>query len=482
MHTLKVKVAECATCHDGVASVDDLKNIRMAGSGMDYNGNGDVKEGIYYEVQGLQGLLYQAIQAYATTVVSKPIVYDPGTHPYFFIDTNKDGKTDPDEVNADNTYDAWTPRLVKAAYNYQTSIKDPGAFAHNAKYIIQLLYDSTADLNTKLSEPIDLSQAHRNDSGHFNATAEPFRHWDAEGAVPGTCAKCHSSGGLPMFVKEGVTISQPPTNGFQCTTCHNDLTKFTRYEVKDVTFPSGAVIDSGDANTNLCMTCHQGRESTVSVNKLTAGLELDTVSDKLRFLNVHYFAAGATRYGTEAKGAYEYDGKEYIGHFDHANVNSCTDCHNAHTQEVQWESCVECHKEVQTKADLTNIRYYNTDWDGDGNTDEGVAGEIDTMREDLYTAMQSYATKQAGKGIVYSAASYPYYFVDTNGNGQADADELKSDNAFNSWTPRLLHAAYNYQYVTKDPGAFAHNAKYIMQVLYDGIDDLGGDVSAMTRP
>ena len=31
----------------------------------------------------------------------------------------------------------------------------------------------------------------------------------------------------------------------------------------------------------------------------------------LRFLNVHYFAAGATLFGTEAKGAYEYNGKTY---------------------------------------------------------------------------------------------------------------------------------------------------------------------------
>ncbi len=72
------------------------------------------------------------------------------------------------------------------------------------------------------------------------------------------------------------------------------------------------MIDSEDADMNLCMNCHQGRASTVGVNKLTKGLDDDTVSDKLRFQNVHYFAAGATRFGTEAKGAYEYDGKKPV--------------------------------------------------------------------------------------------------------------------------------------------------------------------------
>jgi hypothetical protein len=33
-----------------------------------------------------------------------------------------------------------------------------------------------------------------------------------------------------------------------------------------------------------------------------------------------------------------------------------------------------------------------------------------------------------------------------------------------------------------DPGAFAHNGKYVLQVLYDSIQDLGGDVSGMVRP
>ncbi|MCC6188392.1 MAG: polyheme membrane-associated cytochrome C, partial [Anaerolineales bacterium] len=52
-----------------------------------------------------------------------------------------------------------------------------------------------------------------------------------------------------------------------------------------------------------------------------------------------------------------------------------------------------------------------------------------------------------------------------------------------SWTPGLLRAAYNYQYAQKDPGAFAHNGKYIIQILYDSLSGVGAEgISAYTRP
>ena len=75
-----------------------------------------------------------------------------------------------------------------------------------------------------------------------------------------------------------------------------------------------------------------------------------------------------------------------------------------------------------------------------------------------------------------------FFFIDTNADGEADTDETFYDNRYLDWTPRLLRAAYNYQYAKKDPGAFAHNGKYLLQVLYDAVTDIGTDNSAMTRP
>lgn len=489
-HTLEIRIETCKECHTNVSSQEDLKNIRMNGSLEDYNGNGDVTEGISAEISGLQGMLLQAIQAYGKEVAGTSIGYTPDSNPYFFNDTNDNGTIDPEEANSDNRYASWTGRLVKAAFNYQLSVKDPGAFAHNAKYVIELLYDSIADLNTKISAPVDLSKAHRTDAGHFAATEMAFRDWDGEGEVPAPCSKCHSATGLPLFIHEaaassdgvtGVIIGQPVSQGFACTTCHDSSTFPAVLAVDQVKFPSGAILSFGDdAPPNLCIECHQGRESTVSVNKAIGEKPDDTVDADLRFRNPHYFGAGATLFGTEAQGAYEYTGKTYLGHHAHVDAGqSCVTCHNVHSLAINTQLCAGCHGGA---TDPEKIRMSTTDYDGDANTTEGMYDEVATMEELLYAAIQKYAADKAGSPVVYAAGSYPYFFIDTNANGVADPDELTRANGYASWTPRLLRASYNYQWVQKDPGAFTHNGKYILQVLYDSIQDVGGDVTALTRP
>jgi hypothetical protein len=146
------------------------------------------------------------------------------------------------------------------------------------------------------------------------------------------------------------------------------------------------------------------------------------------------------------------------------------------------EGCSACHTDVESKEDLHDIRMAETDFDGDGDTDEGLTGEISTLYDALYAAIQAYADETVGTPIVYDGHAYPYFFVDTNGNGEADEDEASYGNKYATWTPRLLKAAYNYQYATKDPGTFAHNGQYILQVLYDSLADMGGDTAGMTRP
>ncbi|MBN1565323.1 MAG: hypothetical protein JXA10_15870 [Anaerolineae bacterium] len=463
-HALELNIEECSMCHTGVASVEDVEAIRMPGSMVDYDGDGDVAESIKAELEGMQEALYAAIQAYAADVVGTPIVYDAVSYPYFFADDDGNG-----EVNGEEgSYASWTPRLLQAAYNFQTYEKDPGAFAHNARYYAQLMYDSVESLNEVTG---GMAVLQRNPPGHFDGTAEAFRHWDEDGEVPASCTKCHSSEGLPFQAMYGTQIPQEPSTSLACASCHNFEEGFALYVTDEVTFPSGAVLSFGEGvGANLCINCHQGRESGASVDARIerAGVGDDETSEDLSFVNVHYFAAGATFFGSEAGGIYEYEGKEYAGKSTHTPpYDTCTSCHTAHTLTIKSEECTMCHPGVE---DVDAIRMTAQDWDGDG-AEEGVAGEIETLNEMLLEAIVAYSTDVVGMPIKYDAGAYPYWF---------NADEEGA--RYVSWTPNLLRAAYNYQYAAKDPGAFAHNGPYVAQALYDSIEAVGGDVSGLIRP
>ncbi len=475
-HTLEVKVEQCAFCHEDVSTVEDLKNVRMVSSAKDYDGDGDVAEGMYYEIEGLQAALYADIQKYATETTGTGIVYDSAAYPYWFADADGDGVADQGDNGAVG-FSTWSARLLKAAYNYQVSLKDPGAFAHGNKYIVQLLFDSITDLGG------DTSKMARNDAGHFAGNTEPFRHWDFDDEgnpvyeVEADCVKCHSAAGLPQFLEYGANLPVESANGFMCSTCHNEEAFPERYAVASVTFPSGATVSFGgkdaDGNfvvddSNLCIECHQGRSSTPTLNKALTGKDIDTPDTKIRFNNIHYFAAGATLFGGDVQGAYMYEGKEYVGQNMHADeagkMNKCQDCHDVHALEPKVEACETCHGTTDPYA----IRESDVDYDGDGDVTEGIKGEVDTLTEALLVAIQAYAESN-GAPISYDAHLYPYF---SGADGKAYA----------AWTPRLLKAAFNYQYVQKDPGAFTHNPKFVIQFLYDSIEDLGGDVSTYTRP
>jgi hypothetical protein len=49
--------------------------------------------------------------------------------------------------------------LAKATYNYHMVLEDPGSFIHNAKYIIQIMYDTLEDLSQVAS--VDMSGLER---------------------------------------------------------------------------------------------------------------------------------------------------------------------------------------------------------------------------------------------------------------------------------------------------------------------------------
>jgi len=396
-HSLEVELEACNTCHTGIK---DPRDIRFYGSFVDYDGDGDTSEGMYYEIEQLKSLLYETMRAYASTVLEAPIAYDGITYPYFFNDTNNNGVVDSSEASTANGYTKFSSRLLRAAYNYQVTIKDPNGFAHNGKYLIELIFDSIEDLNTKIGgrtqaaglfrpavsghvlaaqqnqttatlrrlpkDGLDLAgedpaksplaygitlneatqaEIRRTDEGHFDGSSMAFRDWDGEGSVPSTCAKCHSAEGLPYFLANAkIDKSMPLSNGFLCSTCHTSP-PHTRF-AGPVTFPSGDIKDLGDSS-NLCLNCHQGRAA-----KKTVDTAIGAGPGPYGFTNIHYYPAAASFFGSEVHGGYEFSGKTYNGRNIFSNHGGV------------FTNCVECHfgtKSPNRKLDDSDALFHNTE-------------------------------------------------------------------------------------------------------------------------
>ncbi len=481
-HSLQVEFDDCASCHAGVTGITEVRNIRMAGSVADYDGDGNATEGVYYEIQTMQEALYAAIQMYATNVLGAPIVYDSHSYPYFFND-NGNGMVDPGEAIYPNRYNHWSARLLRAAYNYQYAQKDPGAFAHNPKYVIEFLYDSLMDLDGHAQVTVpNMAQMHRNDEGHFDAGAEAFRHWDRaadeieegsidRGEVDAGCARCHSPEGFDFYAEWGLDVTKGVEvgDGFRCEQCHVEDADYTGTpEVKYldfVEFPSGIVFDNDPGNPDhsfLCMACHQGRVSMPDIESKIAG----GTPGALTFSNIHYLPAGATLYGGDADVGLEYPMRAYTPKWEHFAPGSggarCDYCHlEDHTFKPQVSpGCASCH----TAIPLEDYRL-NRAADYDGIMGNNLKEEMESFGAALWAAIQDYAANGfPGQGIQYDSHAYPYFF---NAPGPAIYPFR-----YQSFDGPLLRAAHNYQFLQKEPGAWAHNTHYMMQLLYDSTEDL----------
>ncbi len=148
-HRLTVRLEACTTCHKDAGAFMDIRT-----SSVDFDGDGVTTEGISDPIATLHARLGEAIQLYAAEVIAAPVVY-ADAYPYFFADSDADGAAGPGEAIYPNRYQNWTPRLLKAAYNYQLVAKDTAIYTHNAHYALQLLYDSLESLSERVD--VDMS-------------------------------------------------------------------------------------------------------------------------------------------------------------------------------------------------------------------------------------------------------------------------------------------------------------------------------------
>ena len=372
--------------------------------------------------------------------------------------------------------------------------------------------------NRTLSQTIAIKNAGIDGEAFIHAAADGG--WSYIGEI--NCQRCHTATGGMNFLKDPAAYEAalaayelsgdpadapndysylvdwtPETGSGQneliyCWTCHSDNAGGL-IDPGVIPFPSGAEQSLADGS-NVCMSCHQGRESGLSILAATPNdvVQAPTDYDSFNFINRHYFAAAAILFGADVDAQFEYRAKtEYMGQNTFAahaalgiGLDTCVECHLRNEADHGFlpvlDDCTSCHSDAVASFEDLGLPFTpEVDYDGDG-VGESFQGEINGFsmwsntevdKGLLYVAIQDYAANTLGLPIVYGPGSYPYFFNDTNGDGVADPGETIYPNRYRHFDSALLAAAYNF-HSAQDPCSDIHNYKYVIQSLYDSLDDL----------
>jgi trimeric autotransporter adhesin len=315
-------------------------------------------------------------------------------------------------------------------------------------------------------------------SGHGDIKGAPWvnsasHNWKASGmagvrvSVAGAatdCQRCHTATGYVLF--SNTTSIAPIAAGaprysepLTCNACHNQdftlrgVTPRTGY-YNYTSASTGRLLVSAllpDSRTsNICLGCHVGREAGDTIKAMAAATAHKNYSTSfwknVSFLNSHYLTAGGQVFGVTG---YEYPGFGYANTVDHSQVGSgaggpCVTCHmpgKTHTLAPATASFIQCNTCHGGALDSTFIA--------------SKTANFDAALKALGTALTQ---KGFAPNLVGGVLSYPYFSTKNWGNKDTG--------------PGNMGAAFNYNLLVHDPGAFAHNPTYAKRLVRDSLDYL----------
>ncbi|PLX91185.1 MAG: hypothetical protein C0619_07865, partial [Desulfuromonas sp.] len=327
--------------------------------------------------------------------------------------------------------------------------------------------NSCASCHSSTHKRLDILSDFANESGHGDPTGEAWIHYPWEDPSRASCQPCHTTTGF-VNALTGSTDAAPGAEMLSCVGCHEngngDLRAAPAYTAD---FGDGVTLDYPEIGaSNLCVRCHTGRTSGENIASST-----DDFSNT-GFKNSHYLAAGGQVF---AATGYVYGATPTGGYHENIGVDNnqatgtagpCVTCHmGIDSADHSWDvvsldeitgeitainsnACINCH------ADLT-------------------PAELNAAKDAFHLALVDLKTALANNDI-YFLPNYPYFFSDPAG-GFA--------NAVKDWTvggtkvgKDVMGAAFNYNLFDHDPGAYAHNRGYALQLIADSIDYLADGI------
>ncbi|MBF0286988.1 MAG: hypothetical protein HQM14_04150 [SAR324 cluster bacterium] len=340
-------------------------------------------------------------------------------------------------------------------------------------------------------------------SAHGSTTDDPWIHYDWKAENRQACQRCHTTTGFANYANanakgeeyvasnndfshltpaatdaEGNTLNFGQNESLYCWGCHTNykggirnpgpiVAPYVDMDGSEIVFPDVAA-------SNVCMGCHTGREGGGSIENSTNDFS------NTGFINSHYLTAGANIFTASG---YEYSARDYtnVSFYAHDQIGAAdADGNEVNPGTGTNGPCVGCHMsatekhlfEPVTKSDENGeISAISSPACASCHTGQFELTSTVLNEEKAHLAESLEALKvELEKRGYYFAASYPYFF--------SEADTTDRTKGVRNWltgsdinSGKLnMGAAYNFNMLEHDPGAFAHNRYYAKRLIYDSID------------
>lgn len=360
----------------------------------------------------------------------------------------------------------------------------------DAQYVSKNFENSCTSCHDPHKADKGITQTHKDwaETGHAKVTSKAFTEYDFKNRnIAGvySCGRCHTSTGFVHFLDDNYAQPFPKTTWatagdasrevITCKACHtsfnykNSVRKAGTYTAAyGVAGLQASVMYDDAATSNLCVPCHTGllNEAAIEAVKDFTNTDFSAVSS-------HYFAAAATLYSKVGFKYYsdpvKYDpALDFNGtHFSHNQIginDYKLPLTFAPFQATGFKGpCVSCHMQSGNhKLDIAP-----------GYAAGGIctkchlgpyamtAAKIEEEKEGYNASLSLLEAVLSSKGMTYTT-TYPY-FATKNWTAVGPANGSGKQN---------MGAAFNFNFLKHEPGAFAHNRIYAKRIIYDSLEYL----------
>lgn len=384
-------------------------------------------------------------------------------------------------------------------------------------------------------------------SGYFSGA---WAHYDWSQSGNRACQRCHTTTGFTAYadalrtgnsslaaaIRLGTAAAVPPllapaTNFkpemLKCNGCHTDaqgtlrnpgpITANYDYVSGGVTYAQVSHTYPDLAGSNVCMTCHVGREvgDTIKGLKDSTLVSVGTTSINFgnqSFINSHYLTAGGQIFTVTG---YEFDGRPYnnIPEYRHDKIGTvatqqiapyvntgsngpCIGCHMSRPNKNGNHLFLPVSRSTTTIGLITGIAS-EVCFNCHGPSPTVILDMINTEKQQYLGALEALKDQLQSPPHGYYFFPFSPYFYTTPGPFSDPKTACTQNVPVKNWqtggtqsmlasfptctytgdgngTPGTgknnMGAAFNFNLLEHDPGAYVHNRMYVKRLIYDSID------------